>query len=333
MSASSDRFRLHVENLAAQPPLFHITPERFAMAAARHPAVAESIDVSYGWDGDIFEQAMVDADALIGWRFRRDDLARRAPNLSWIHFTGAGIEHVMPLDWVPPGVEVTNSRGVHAAKAGEFAAMAVLALNARLPFYATSKTLRRWDRVFVSGVAGKTVVIVGVGHMGAAAAARCKALDLHVIGVRASGGQCPSVDEMVTPAQLHAVLPRADFLVLTVPLTAGTRGMIGAAELALLKPECGLLNIARAGIVDYPALFERLRSGALSGAILDVFDPEPLPADSPAWDTPNLIMTPHVSSDDVERYAVDVLGQFLENLERRRAGEPMRNVVDPARQY
>ncbi|HMN80529.1 MAG TPA: D-2-hydroxyacid dehydrogenase [Burkholderiaceae bacterium] len=328
-----DRFRLHIENLTAQPPLFHITPQRYSVVAARHPALAERIDVTFGWDGDIFERAIADAHGLIGWRFDRKELGRRAPVLSWIHFTGAGIEHVMPLDWVPDGAMVTNSRGVHAAKAGEFAAMAVLALNARLPFYATSKSLRRWERIFVSSVVGKTVVIVGVGHMGAAAAARCKAMGMRVLGIRASAGPCPDVDEMFPPEQLAAALPRADFLVLTVPLTPQTRGLIGRAELDLLKPECGVLNIARAGVVDYPALFQKLRDGTLSGAILDVFDPEPLPADSPAWDTPNLIMTPHVSSDDVERYAMDVLEQFFENFQRLSEGLPLRNLVDPSRHY
>jgi phosphoglycerate dehydrogenase-like enzyme len=326
-------FRLHIENLRTQPELFHITPDRFATVAARHPAVAEQIAVSYGWDGDGFDQAIATAHCLIGWRFPTEKLAIRAPLLQWIHFTGAGIEHMMPLDWVPAGATVTNSRGVHAAKAGEFAAMAVLALNTRLPFYATSKSLRRWERVFVSSVIGKTVVIVGVGNMGAAAASRCKAMGMRVLGVRASAGGHPDVDEMFRPDQLGLVLPQADFLVLAVPLTPRTARLIGPAELALLKPECGLVNIARAGIVDYAALFESLRNGSLSGAILDVFDPEPLPADSPAWETPNLIITPHVSSDDVERYALDVIELFFSNFPRFRDGQPLNNRVEPDRQY
>jgi phosphoglycerate dehydrogenase-like enzyme len=330
---SPDKFRLHIENLRSQAPVFHITPERYAEAAARNPDCADRIHVSFGWDRDIYEHAMADAEAQIGWRFPRDELARTAPALKWIHLTGAGVEHIMPLDWLPPGVVLTNNRGVHADKAGEYVAMAVLALNTRLPFYATNKVARRWEQVFASSVAGKTIVIVGVGNMGGAGAARCHAMGMHVVGVRASGAPADCVDEMVTPALLADVLPRADFLLVTVPLTPQTRKLIGREQLDLLRPSCGVINIARAGVMDYTALFDKLQRREISGAILDVFDPEPLPPDSPAWSVDNLIMTPHVSSDDSERYAIGTVELFFSNFRRFLEGQPLVNQVDPLRQY
>lgn len=327
------RVRLHIENLRSQPELFHVTPERFAFVAKRHPELATRIDATFGWDSESLEQRLASADCLIAWRFDRANLDVRAPSLRWIHMTGAGIEHVLPLDWLPANVTLTNSRGAHADKAGEYAAMAVLALNTRMPFYATAKAERRWERIFVSSVTGKTAVIVGVGHMGAAAARRCKALGMVVIGVRASGASVEGVDRMVGPTQLAEVLPQADFLILTVPLTPQTRGLIGREALALLKPDCGLVNIARASVVDYAALFDALRHGRLSGAILDVFDPEPLPPEDLAWDVPNLLMTPHVSSDDAKWYSINVLELFFANLPRFLRCEPLANRVDPERGY
>lgn len=328
-----NRIRLHIENLRSQPEVFHLTPERFEIVCGQHPDLASRIEPSFGWDGEQFDQAIAKADCLIGWRFERANLAARAPCLRWIHMTGAGIEHVLPLDWLPPTVTLTNSRGAHAEKAGEYAAMAVLALNTRMPFYATCKAERRWERVFASAITGKTVVIVGVGHMGAAAARRCKALGMHVIGVRASDTPVEDVDRMVRADRLADVLPLADFLILAIPLTPLTRGLISREMLALLKPECGLVNIARADIVDYPALFDALREGRLSGAILDVFDPEPLPEDDPVWDVPNLMITPHVSSDDARWYSIRVLELFFANLPRFLRGEPLMNRVDPLRGY
>ena len=333
MSVRPHRIRLHIENLRSQPPVFHITPERFEDACRRHPDLAARLDTTTCWDNETFDRDMRTAEVLIGWRFPHDRFAERAPHLRWIQMTGAGIEHVMPLDWLPPEATLTNNAGVHAFKAGEFIAMGILALNTRLPFFATNKERRRWDKFFATAVPDKTLVVIGVGHMGTAGAERAKGLGMRVIGVRASGRPSPHVNEMVTPDRLHEVLPRADILLVSVPLTRETRGMLGRRELDLLKPEAGLINVARAGVVDYAALAEKLHAGELSGAILDVFDPEPLPADSFLWDTPNLILTPHVSSDDAERYIPLTLDFFFENLDRYLLEQPLRNAVDRARWY
>jgi phosphoglycerate dehydrogenase-like enzyme len=129
------------------------------------------------------------------------------------------------------------------------------------------------------------------------------------------------------------VLPRADFVLVAAPLTSRTKHLIGARELDLMKPGAGIVNIGRAGVIDYAALAERLRTGRIGGAILDVFDPEPLPVDSPLWDAPNLVVTPHCSSDDIRQYVPRTLDLVFDNLERLVAGKPLRCVVDPVLEY
>lgn len=141
------------------------------------------------------------------------------------------------------------------------------------------------------------------------------------------------VDEMFVPDQLLEVLPRADFVLVTAPLTSETRGMVARKELDLMKPEVGLVNMARAGVVDHEALAEKLTRGELGGAILDVFDPEPLPPESPLWGTPNLIITPHVSSDDAEQYTPRMLDLFFENMGCYLSGRPLQNRVEATREY
>jgi phosphoglycerate dehydrogenase-like enzyme len=332
-SPAAGPVHVHVENSRDGAPVFRVTPELFAQAAARHPDVAGRVTPTFGEDLQGFDTAMRTAEVLIGFRFPTKGLRERAPRLRWVHLKGAGVEHLRPLDWMPPGFALTNNRGVHAPKSGEFAATAILMLNARIPALVTQQREHRWQQLFSTPVAGKTLVVVGVGAMGGAAARRARALGLTVLGVRRSGRRHPAVHEMVTPDRLGEVLPRADFVLVTVPLTGATRHLIGPAELDRLRPEAGLINLARAGVVDYDALAARLRDGRLAGAVLDVFDPEPLPAGSPLWDTPNAILTPHVSSDDAERYTPLTLDLFFDNLRRYLAGRPLRNRVQLRREY
>lgn len=327
------RLRLHIENVATMDLVYHITPERYDAAAQRHPALARRIVASVAADPAGFDRAIAEADVLVGWRFDRANLAERAPNLKWIHLTGAGIEHVMPLDWLPPGTVLTNNRGVHAPKARQFAMTALLMLNERIPELLTEQRAARWTRLYATAIAGKTVLIAGVGMMGNAAAQAAKSLGLHVIGTRRSGAPNRYVDEMHTPDRLPDLLPRADFVLVTTPLTPETEGMIGQAELDLMKPTAGLINMGRARVVDYAALAAKLGRGELAGAVLDVFDPEPLPESSPLWRVPNLIMTPHVSSDDDDNYAPLTADLVFENIARWYDGRRLKNIVDPDLQY
>ncbi|NKB60441.1 MAG: D-2-hydroxyacid dehydrogenase [Alphaproteobacteria bacterium] len=327
------KLRLHIENVASMALVYQIIPERYAAAAQRHKQLARRIDATVAADPKGFDKAIADADILVGWRFDRENLAKRAPNLKWIHMTGAGIEHVLPLDWLPPGAVLTNNRGVHAPKARQFAMTALLMLNERIPELITEQRKARWSRLFATAIEGKTALIISVGMMGDAAARAAKSLGLHVIGIRRSGAPNRYVDEMFTPDRLDDLLPRADFVLVNAPLTAETEGMLGRRELDLMKSTAGLINMGRARVVDYKALSTKLRKGELSGAILDVFDPEPLPKTSPLWKVPNLIMTPHVSSDDNDNYAPLTIDLVFENIARWYAGKTLKNVVDPDLQY
>jgi glyoxylate/hydroxypyruvate reductase A len=332
-SAPPERLRLHIQNVAPMDLVYKVTPERYAAAAGRHPELAARIDVTVSEDAEDYARLVADADILVGWRFPHAETARLAPRLKWIHMTGAGIEHVMPLDWLPPGTVLTNNRGVHAPKAEQFAMTALLMLNERIPETITEQRAGRWRRHYATAIQGKTVLIVGVGNMGVAAAKAARKLRLRVLGIRRSGKTHRLVHEMATPDRLHEMMARADFVLVAAPLTLETEGLIDAAALDCLKPEAGLINMGRARIVDYAALQVRLADGRLRGAVLDVFDPEPLPADSPLWSAPNVILTPHVSSDDDDNYAPLTIDLVFDNIARWYAGKPLRNVVDRGLRY
>jgi len=326
------KLHLHVENTAALGEVFEASPERVAEALARHAKLRGRLRITIGYDGDIYGKAIRSADILFGWQFDRRDLAARAPNLKWIHAHGAGVNHLMPLDWLPPGAVLTNSRGVHGPKADEYTIMAILMLNNGLPRSVANQRRGRWEQLFNTAIAGKTLLIVGVGHVGGGAARWARRFGLKVIGIRRSGKPHPHVDAMHRPSALRRLLPKADFVLVTAPHTAESHHLIGRRELALMKDGAGLVNYSRAHLVDYKALAGHLRSGRLS-AILDVFDPEPLPRSSPLWKLPNLVITPHCSSDDRALYTPKTLDLVLDNVERLLAGKKLRNIVDPKRQY
>jgi len=335
--------RVHIKNNHASPDtfpptlegeaVFTVTPERYADAAARHPDVARHLDVVIDWDTDRFAESMATAEALVTWDLPTADLARVAPHLKWVHIIGAGVEHLCPMDWVPAGVTVVNNKGAHAAKAGEFALMAVLMLHNKMPAIVTNQRDADWNSLFSTPIAGKTALVVGVGSLGGGAAHQLKKLGIQVLGVSRHGRPHPDIDEMATTDRLDEMLARADYVFVATPATPETRNLFDRERLKRMKPGAGLINVGRAAVMDYDALVELLESGHLSGAILDVFDPEPLPKDSPLWSTPSLIVTPHVSADDGDNYVPMTLDLFFNNMRRWLAGEPLRNVVDPALGY
>lgn len=331
---AGSRLHLHLENVSSKAPVFHMTEAVWRAAARRHPKLARQVKVTIGWDGDKLARALATADILVGSNPpAREGLRALAPRLKWIHATGAGVDQWFPLDWLPKDIAFTNNSGVHSRKAFEFATMAFVMLNDRVPQILANQRQRRWEQIFTTPAEGKTAVIVGLGDMGESAARAARRLGIRVIGVRRSGKASRYAERVVKPGQLDRVLPRADFLVVATPLTAETRNLFDARRLDLLRPGASVMNIARAGVMDYDALRERLAAGRLAGAVLDVFPKEPLPADSPLWDTPNLVITPHVSSDDAERYMAYTLDLVFENLARLLAGKPLRNRVNRSRGY
>jgi len=329
---------IHFETRENKPVVFKLTPRLVEEAAARNRSPG-SVRLSVGADlkdPDLLLAAtalVTSNDIVRDAKFPRLDLARRAPNLRWIHIIGAGIEPLLPLDWLPRRVQLTNNSGVHVEKIGEFATMALLMLNCRMPEILANQRERRWRPIFTPSISGKCIVIVGLGDMGGTAARQAKRLGLKVLGVRREPRPHRYADEVLGVAHLAQALARADFLFVATPLTPETRNLIDRRALAAIKPGAGLVNVGRAGVVDYTALAEALASGRLAGAVLDVFDPEPLPADSPLWATPKLVVMPHCSSDDLERYLPLTLDLVFANLRRLMAGKALKNRIDPKRGY
>jgi len=326
------RVHLHFDNDSALGEVFEVTPKRIRESLAKYPAVAARLDITLETDGKRLDHHLQTADVLFGWNFDRANLALRAPRLRWIHTSGAGINHFLPFDWLPPHVVFTNNRGVHGARAHEYAIMAILMLNNRIPEMVTNQRRGIWEQHFNSGIAGKTLLVIGVGSVGGGIAAYAKRFGMHVIGIRRTGRARRHVDEMHTPDKLQKLLPRADFVVVATPATSRTHQMLGRKEIGLLKKGAGLLNYSRAALVDYEALRARLDRCEIS-AVLDVFDPEPLRADSPLWQTPNLIITTHSSSDDTDLYTPKTLDLLFSQMERFMAGRKLANVVDRELEY
>lgn len=333
------RIKVHVKNNHASPetfpstpesePVFTTTRERWDEAARRHPDMAKNLEVFIDWDTENFASSMKDTEVLLCWDLPTADLASVAPGLKWIHIIGAGVEHLCPMDWVPDGVTLVNNKGAHAAKAGEFGLMSILMLHSHMPAIVTHQRSGRWESLFSTPIAGKTVLIVGVGSLGGGAARRLKSLGVEVLGVNRSGRPHPEVDEMVTSERIDDVLPRADYVFVSLPATPETVGLFSRRRLESLKRGAGIVNVGRSSAMDYEALADLLRGGHLSGAVLDVFDPEPLPSTSPLWSVPNLIVTPHVSADDGDNYVPITLDIFFNNMRRYLKGEPLQNVVRP----
>jgi phosphoglycerate dehydrogenase-like enzyme len=283
--------------------------------------------VSVGWDGETLDEALETADFMINSYPPRERLAERAPRLKWIQTTGAGIETLLPLDWVPRGMTLTNNRGAHGEKAEDSCALSLLAIHTRLAETLQQQRDRVWKQILTPPIAGRTAVVVGFGDLGQGAGRAAHKLGLRVIAVTRSGKPCPPADEVYPVAEIDAALPLADFLIVTAPTTPETQGLLDRRRIGLLEKGCGIVNIGRAALMDYTALRERLESGDLAGAVLDVFEEEPLPPQSPWWTTRNVIVTPH-NSCDTPGYMDRLLDRWFENFERFLAGKPLANTVD-----
>jgi phosphoglycerate dehydrogenase-like enzyme len=258
------------------------------------------------------------------------DLLRAAPSLRWVHIHSAGADRPVYGELRARGVAVTTSSGANAQVVAQSAVGGVLALARGLPTLMAAQRQRRWTPVFEEclprELSGQTAVIVGWGPVGQSIAAVLSVLGLHCIAVRRSAAADARQVETVAYDQLAAVLPRADWLVLACPLTASTRGLVDRAALARLPPGARLVNVARGEVVVQADLVAALQGGRLAGAFLDVFEHEPLPAASPLWDLPNVIVTPH-SAGLSDGNAPRVEAMFLANLARWCAGAPLSQAV------
>ncbi len=308
--------------------VFTIDAERFGAALADFPDLADRIQPFFDWDEDNFQSSIARADILLTWNLPTEGLAGRAPHLRWIHCIGAGVEHLLPLDWLPANVELTNNKGVHSDKAGEYGLMAALMLHNHVPAIVTNQRNEVYDSLYSTPIAGRTIVVVGTGSLGGAVIRKLAPLGPNLVGVNRRGGDVAGCARVVPTGEIDAVLPDADILYLAMPDTPETNGLIDRRRLDLLKPTCGVVNIGRQSAMDYDALCDKLEAGELAGAVLDVFTPEPIENGSRLWSTPNLIITPHVSADDGDHYVALTLDLFFRNLQRFVDGTELLNRVD-----
>jgi phosphoglycerate dehydrogenase-like enzyme len=272
-------------------------------------------------------------------RTHREDLPELAPNVRWIQCTSSGIgQFVASMRYGErmPNTIFTKASGVHGQPLAEFCLMVMLMFRKGLPRILRDQSRKHWERYAGTDLEGRTIVVVGLGGVGQEVVRVSKALRMHVIGVDLADIQLnthsPAPDEFFPVEDLREALPRAEHLVLIVPHTPETEDLIGAEELALMPSGSVLINIGRGALVDEPSLVDALASGHLEGAGLDVFREEPLPEDSPFWELPNVLVSPHSgsTSDRENRRITDL---FCENLSRFLAGEPLINVVDLKRLY
>jgi len=274
-----------------------------------------------------------DATAFFGFSFP-EPLFAQAKQLRWIHSASAGIEANLFPALVESGVILTNSTGLHEICIPEHVLALLFAFARNLPAAFRLKQEHRWDRIEplrrggIREIAGANLAILGAGPIGLALVGKAAALGMHVRVMRRHAGKpVAGAEQVVGPQALHELLSWAHFVVLAVPLTAETRHLIAADELRAMRSDAVLVNIARGDVVDQDALVEALRAGTIAGAGLDVTTPEPLPAESPLWDLPNVILTPHISGY-LRGYFPGVLAIFADNLGRFVAGTPLHNVVD-----
>jgi D-2-hydroxyacid dehydrogenase (NADP+) len=257
-----------------------------------------------------------------------DHVLEKASSLKWVQALGTGVDGIADSPALRHGVIVTNLRGLHGASVSEAVLGSMLALSRNLPRAVRSQDAGRWDRFPVQLVKGKTVGILGVGVIATELAPRCHALGMTVIGITSGPRTLAGFDEMVPREDLPEIVGRLDHLVLLTPHTPETHGIVGRTVLDRMKGSAFLINVARGGIVDQPALVEALQSGLIAGAALDVFAEEPLPEGHPFWEMPNVLITPHMAGFHAG-YPDEALPVVIDNIRHFLAGDidGMTNVV------
>ncbi len=265
---------------------------------------------------------------ILPWRVPEEVRERllALPSLRWVHSVSVGVEHALHL--APPSVVLTNARGVFDRPIAEMILTYILMVLKRMPTFFRQQQARVWKPHRLREAEGITVGLVGLGHIGQRTAQMVEALGMRVLAVRRHPrGNEAHVERCMPPDHLDELCAASDFVVVTVPLTAETRHLIGEPQLRAMQPSAWLINVARGAVVDEAALLRALREGWIGGAALDVFAQEPLPPDSPFWGMENVIITPH-NSWSTPRLAEREALIFLENLRRYVRGEPLLNVVD-----
>lgn len=256
-----------------------------------------------------------------------------APMLRWQHSPSAGVNHILTPTFLDRDIILTNSAGVYAIPIAEFVLAFILNHAKQLSSLRSLQAQRQWNwEVQVQELTGAKLLIIGAGSIGQAIGIRASAFGMRVWGSRRSPQPLPGFERVVGADEWRSLLPEADYVVIATPLTPDTKGMIDAAVLRSMQASAYLINIARGAIVDEAALLMALKEGWIAGAGLDTFSTEPLPADSPFWSLPNVLVTPHCSASSPQTIP-RIVDLFLDNLARYRQGQPLKNVVDKQAGY
>ncbi|TCR64125.1 D-2-hydroxyacid dehydrogenase [Bosea sp. BK604] len=282
---------------------------------------------------DEFKTRAPEADVIVVSGLWRNELIAACPKLRFVQSISAGTDQFDKPAFASAGLRLASAQGGNERAVAEHAMALILGLTRQIHLCRDNQSAKFWRPMIgdrgkrEDELGGKTLVIVGLGRIGLRLAALASAFGIRVVGVRRQPRKEPNVDVVVTPDHLHEVLAEADLVALTCPLTPETEGLIGKAALAAMKPGSFLINVARGKVVDEQALFGALTSGRVAGAGLDCFHDEPLPADSPFWALPNLIVTPH-SAGETRAYETNVVDILLDNLGRLSRGETaLRNQI------
>ncbi|MBX5457811.1 MAG: D-2-hydroxyacid dehydrogenase [Thermogemmatispora sp.] len=282
-----------------------------------------------------------DVEVICGFWLPKN-IRQLAPRLRWLQFAGAGVDGLRDTGLLDPasGVIVTTASGIHASTIGEYVFGSMIMFNRSWPELVRLQDRHVWGNTAwyhlrTLELYGQTLGIIGVGHIGRYVARLGRAFGMRVLGVRRSargGEQDQDVERYYAFSQLREMLPLCDYIVIATPLTPETERLIGEPELRAMRRTAYLVNVARGRIIDEQALIRALREGWIAGAGLDVTEVEPLPPDSPLYSLPNVILTPHISGESVH-YGARLASLFVDNLQRYRRGEPLRNRYDPQRGY
>lgn len=301
-----------------------------AAAHAEIQAAVPELTVTF-IEGALTAADVAEADAIAAWRFDAPLLAA-AGRLRWLQTGGAGVDTLPLAELARRGVILTNNSGVHAPNIAEHTLAMMLAFARQIPQLVRAQDRHVWRDTdthrAVFELNGQTLLLLGLGEIGLAIAARAAALNLRVLGVRRRQRPVPDLPIEIAPmSRLPELLAMADHVVTSLPLTPATAGLLDAERLAAMKPGAYVYNVGRGPVIDTAALVAALQSGYLGGAGLDVVDPEPLPADSPLWDLPNVLITSHTSGAS-PRYWERGTKILMENAKRFVAGAELLNVVD-----
>jgi phosphoglycerate dehydrogenase-like enzyme len=302
------------------------------LQAAREAGLGELLElVAVPADARPPQSLMARAEAVLAWRLPAGIIASM-PSLRWIQTLSAGVESWLARPDLERRITVTCARGIHNEQMPDNIIAAIYHVAKPLALARAQQQRREWKRIVFDPLPGRTLAIIGLGTIGTDLARKAAALGLRVVGIRRTPAPVAHVEAVHPLSELPQVLARADFVVLLLPVTPLTEGLIDARALAAMKPSAWLFNFARGALVVYADLIAATEAGVIAGAVLDVFREEPLPAEHPFWTAGNILVLPHVGGMHPRRDEL-VAGLFAANARRFAQGHPLEGVVDRSRGY